>query len=76
MEYSVTTPHGIFPRNHSFRDRLQGRLRHSGQGGLHLMVEWEILDSHDLAALYAAAFLIPFCAAYLLMRLAGWWRGL
>lgn len=37
---------------------------------------WEIMDGRTLAALYAAAFLIPFSVAYLILRLAGWWRGL
>lgn len=36
---------------------------------------WPILDGHTLSALYAEAFLIPFSVVYLIVRLAGWWRG-
>lgn len=37
---------------------------------------WQVLDKQTLTALYAAAILIPFCFAYFIGRLAGWWRGL
>lgn len=37
---------------------------------------WQIIPGHDLVTIYSIAFIVPFAALYLVLRLAGWWRGL
>ncbi|WPA89760.1 hypothetical protein MCACPph1_CDS0020 [Moorella phage MCACPph1] len=37
---------------------------------------WQIIPGHSLVAIYGMAFLAPFATLYLVLRLAGWWRGL
>lgn len=35
---------------------------------------WPLLDGHSLAAVYGFMFLAPFVTAYLIGKLATWWR--